>query len=141
MANDYRNYLMHHGILGQKWGVRRYQNADGSLTAKGQKRYSKEQRKEIKNKRRAEAKNRRSLSDAELSSKIDRLQKEKRFKELSNQDTNPGREEAKKIVKKAAIKVVSTVATGAAAYAGFSFVNKFLNSKAAAYMFPNPHKK
>ena len=33
------NELYHHGILGQKWGVRRYQNADGSLTAKGIKRY------------------------------------------------------------------------------------------------------
>lgn len=31
--------LYHHGILGQKWGVRRYQNADGTLTAKGRKRY------------------------------------------------------------------------------------------------------
>lgn len=28
-------YLAHHGILGQKWGIRRYQNTDGSLTAKG----------------------------------------------------------------------------------------------------------
>lgn len=27
--------LYHHGVLGQKWGVRRFQNADGSLTAKG----------------------------------------------------------------------------------------------------------
>lgn len=34
------NYLAHHGILGQKWGVRRFQNPDGSLTAKGKKRYS-----------------------------------------------------------------------------------------------------
>ena len=31
--------LRHHGIKGQKWGVRRFQNADGSLTADGRKRY------------------------------------------------------------------------------------------------------
>lgn len=34
------NTLQHHGIKGQKWGVRRYQNADGSLTSDGKKRYS-----------------------------------------------------------------------------------------------------
>lgn len=31
-------YLVHHGIKGQKWGVRRYQNEDGSLTPAGKKR-------------------------------------------------------------------------------------------------------
>lgn len=31
-------YLAHHGILGQKWGVRRYQNPDGTLTEEGKKR-------------------------------------------------------------------------------------------------------
>lgn len=32
--------LQHHGILGMKWGVRRYQNPDGSLTSIGKRRYS-----------------------------------------------------------------------------------------------------
>ena len=32
--------LQHHGILGMKWGIRRYQNEDGSLTSAGRKRYS-----------------------------------------------------------------------------------------------------
>ena len=35
------NELYHHGILGQKWGVRRFQNADGSLTPEGRIRYGK----------------------------------------------------------------------------------------------------
>lgn len=36
------NELMHWGIKGMKWGVRRYQNKDGSLTPAGKKRYDKE---------------------------------------------------------------------------------------------------
>ena len=35
------NELYHHGVKGQRWGVRRYQNPDGSLTEEGRKRYSK----------------------------------------------------------------------------------------------------
>lgn len=33
------DYLMHHGIEGQKWGIRRFQNEDGSLTPAGRSRY------------------------------------------------------------------------------------------------------
>lgn len=42
MQND---YLVHHGILGQRWGIRRYQNPDGSLTPAGQKRRDKKDNK------------------------------------------------------------------------------------------------
>lgn len=34
--------MYHHGIKGQKWGYRKYQNEDGTLTAEGKIRYSKE---------------------------------------------------------------------------------------------------
>lgn len=37
MSND---YLIHHGIKGQRWGVRRFQNEDGTRTAAGLRRYS-----------------------------------------------------------------------------------------------------
>lgn len=35
----YGGYLAHHGIKGQKWGIRRFQEEDGTLTAEGRKRY------------------------------------------------------------------------------------------------------
>lgn len=36
---DYGGYLAHHGIIGQKWGVRRFQNKDGTWTNAGKERY------------------------------------------------------------------------------------------------------
>ena len=40
--------LYHHGIKGMKWGVRRYQNEDGSLTPAGKKRAAKGEKKQAK---------------------------------------------------------------------------------------------
>lgn len=48
-GSDKMNELYHHGVKGMKWGIRRYQNSDGTLTAKGKKKYSESNRYITKN--------------------------------------------------------------------------------------------
>ena len=64
------DYLEHHGIKGQKWGIRRYQNADGSLTEEGRRRYD---IKEAKIKAKAEkAVAKANLKAAKINAKIEK---------------------------------------------------------------------
>lgn len=69
------NSLSHHGIKGQKWGVRRFQNKDGTLTAKGKKRYA-DGPEDIS-----------KLSNEELQSRINRMRNEKRYYELTKKQS------------------------------------------------------
>lgn len=134
-------YLQHHGIKGMKWGVRRYQNKDGSLTPAGKRREAKLSNKAFKKDRATASKNRRNLSDADLDARINRLKKEKQLKDLTDEDLRPGRTSVKNFMKTAGGKVVTTAATGALAYAGYSFMESNGFAEAAKYIFPNPNKK
>lgn len=94
---ELEDHLEHHGILGMKWGVRRYQNKDGSLTAAGRQRYLNDDgsyndtaKKEIP---------RMALSDDELRRRIARNQLEKQYMD-SEAALNPTKEKKQGFVSK-----------------------------------------
>lgn len=81
--------LYHWGIKGQKWGVRRYQNSDGTLTAAGKKRYGDGEGTEGSDKPayapKAPKKSAGDYTDEELRAQINRMQMEKQYRDLAGQ--------------------------------------------------------
>ena len=74
--------LEHHGIIGQKWGIRRYQNEDGSLTEAGKRRYSREVAKEQRVARSIEKSERRMrIKEAKAAAKASEMESKARILE------------------------------------------------------------
>lgn len=134
--------IYHHGVKGQKWGIRRYQNEDGSLTPAGKKRYAEDADSEVKESRKQDVKNRRTLPDSELEEKIKRLKMERELKSLTEEDISPGKKATKEILSSAGKKVLSAAAAGALAYGVKVAMTKQFNlAEAASYITANPNKK
>lgn len=112
-------YLAHHGILGQKWGIRRFQKEDGSLTSAGKRRYdvSTDQLTKSRNltnagkeavaagreiiktadtiRSRKSSKDQvdlSSMTDKELQQKINRMNLERQYKNLTAPEVSRGRQ-------------------------------------------------
>ena len=114
--------LKHYGIKGMKWGVRRFQNADGSLTADGRKRYGSEDMRNVKKqvdngknvvdgvkRSKAKAAEKRTekkikddlsqMSDQELRDIVNRLNMEERYMQvMKSRDVVTGKSKVDKIL-------------------------------------------
>ena len=77
-------YLAHEGILGMKWGVRRYQNPDGTLTEAGRLRYSRQMTKKRKAAAKKAAQTKRKAAEAKRTA--DETSKPRDVSSMSDQE-------------------------------------------------------
>lgn len=122
--------LYHHGILGMKWGVRRFQNKDGSLTSAGKRHLEQNSKaKQGNNKKKKghttnKGKSINELSDDELRKRINRLELEKRYEALSKKEQKAKMFDGKRFVTQVLENSGKVVATQLSTYVIGNMVNK-----------------
>ena len=122
--------LSHHGIKGMKWGVRRFQNKDGSRTAAGKLRAlyrSSEEPSHDDYKKAHSVKSVKNMSDTELRIRLNRLQMEKQYRQIASVDVNRGRIFVSKTLK-AATGIATATTTAITLYNNYDKVKKILVS-------------
>lgn len=115
--------LAHYGILGMKWGVRR---SEAQLArARGSKSKSSSEEESEDYKKAHSQKSIKSMSDAELRNRLNRLQMEQQYTRMNPDTVNRGKEVANKILK-AGTTVATVTTTALTIYNNFDKIKKIV---------------
>ena len=103
--------LIHYGVKGMKWGVRKNSTLSRKESA-------------IRNKREDFSARRRTLTDQDLDATIKRIKSEREMKQLIEKDLHPGRAFVRETISKSGPKVATAVVSGAMMYAVRGVITK-----------------
>ncbi len=150
------NELMHHGILGMHWGVRRYQNKDGSLTAAGRKRInqldseyqrltgkklSKSSADVKKTESKPKSKSISEMTNEEIQEKINRITLEQNLKSLTPKKISAGKRFTETVMNDVITPAATDVGKQLAKSMFADGVNKVFNLEGDNKVYANNKKK